>query len=88
VGVFFPTASEDDLPANLLGVFTNSIELNKYAPNTTTLYGKLATYALREQVSVGLEIGPQLAMPKEEDDELADLVDLTLGFQLESFTGD
>lgn len=63
-GVFFPTAEKHDFSAYFTGLFANYCEMQKYMPNTLTIY---TNYSFRyEKPSGGIfgfEIGPAVYKP-------------------------
>lgn len=61
VGAFLPTASRNNVnAANLFGMLTNYYELQKYLPETVSLYANIANrWYFEDALILGIDIGPQ-----------------------------
>jgi hypothetical protein len=69
VGVFLPTAPDDNFSTFILGLLTNFYELQRSIPNTLTLYGNFAyRYHQTNGALFGLELGPQFFIPTGDDE--------------------
>ena len=84
-GVFLPTASEDKYSLNFMGLFTNYYELQKYLPNTLTLYMNYAYHSTQpEGAMFGFEIGPNFWIPTDDNGDETELFihyGFNVGFQ-------
>lgn len=60
-GVFLPTSSKNETAnANVFGLLTNYYDLQKYLPETITLYSNIAfRWYLENGIRFGLDVGPQ-----------------------------
>jgi hypothetical protein len=67
-GLFLPTIAEDKFDLFILGIYTDLHQLQKYIPNTLTIWGNIA-YHKKElnQLFYGYEVGPNIYLPTKDD---------------------
>ena len=88
LGIFLPTASEDDFTANFISMLANYYQVERYLPNTLTIYGNYAHQIKQASGALfSFEIGPTLLFPTDQDEgedretELMMHYGLSAGFQ-------
>ena len=89
VGLGLPTASEENLGANLLGLFTDSYEIFKMLPDILTLYQNSAyKFQLPAGLILRVEAGPTVLIPTEGDGDSEAYIHygMAAGFQLKYAT--
>jgi hypothetical protein len=88
-GAFLPTAGEDDFSINFLSALANYYQLEKYLPNTLTIYGNYSHHIVQSRGGlVNFEIGPNILIPTKDDDDETELLmhyGISGGFQFTNF---
>jgi hypothetical protein len=70
LGIFLPTASDKKYSIIYMGLYANHYKWHKYIPNLLTLSGNYAYHIIKPAGAIfGIEIGPDLWIPTEAEDE-------------------
>ncbi|UCF05158.1 MAG: hypothetical protein JSV33_14765 [bacterium] len=69
VGLFIPTAGENKWDANIIGMFSNYHEFQKYIPHTLTAYvNQSVRFNTLEGAIFGIEAGANILIPTEDQE--------------------